>query len=336
LEVRIGIWNPGEPGRPRGGEAVSPDAAGVGDGRLASKLLEALTSLCQAGERFMDSLGESGQRMIETAESTSVPREDTRGERGRSAARGVEHASRRGGSRTARRELAVRDGEDSADEDGERRRALESSEYARGNQGSLERYGGLQRVVVLTPDVGQLINMGIGRGFVFSVVSQKTVALYAVHRSKLQTPIMVDGQSDQQVRATELCTIAFPQEKAVGGKMIIYAYVVDTLEECYETPGNGLQRWQMQLGEEDEGYLRRLRVAQPGDRPHYELTLEDVTLNPERLSRSTWKFLVCKGRQMTETVWLTRARAWNMPVSRMSADAAPVWGSRSGQTTGAK
>jgi hypothetical protein len=88
----------------------------------------------------------------------------------------------------ARRELAVRDGEDSADEDGERRRALESSEYARGNQGSLERYGGLQRVVVLTPDGGQLINLGIGIGFVFSVVSQKTAARYAVHRSSSRRP----------------------------------------------------------------------------------------------------------------------------------------------------
>ncbi len=177
-------------------------------------------------------------------------------------------------------------------------------------------------MVLLTPDSGQLINMGIGRGFMFSVVGQKTAARYAVHRSKLLTPLMVDGPSNQQVRATELCTIAFPQEKAVGGKMIIYAYVVDTLEECYETPGDGLQRWQMQLGKDDEGYLRWLRVAQPGDRPHYELTLEDVTLDPERVSRSTWKFLVCKGRQMTETVWLTAARAWNMPVSRLSADAA--------------
>ncbi len=63
--------------------------------------------------------------------------------------------------------------------------------------------------------------------------------------------------------------------------------MVDTLEECYETPVDGLQRCQMQLGEEDEGYLRWLRVAQPGDRPHYELTLENVTLNPERVSRST-------------------------------------------------
>ncbi len=162
-------------------------------------------------------------------------------------------------------------------------------------------------MVVLTPDGGQLINMGIGRGFMFSVVSLKTAARYAVHRSKLQTPIMVDRPSNQQVRTTELCTIAFPQEKAVGGKMIIYSYVVDTLEECYETPGDGLQRWQMQLGKEDEGYLWWLRVAQPGDRPHYELTLEDVTLDPERV---------------TETVWLTTARAWNMPMSRMSADAA--------------
>ncbi len=125
----------------------------------------------------------------------------------------------------------------------------------RGNQGSLERYGGLQRVVLLTPAGGQLINMGIGRGFVFSVVSQKTAARYAVHRSKLPAPLMVDGPSNQKVPSTEHCTIAIPQEKAVGGKMIIYAFVVDTLEECYETPGDGLQRWQMQLGEEDEGYL---------------------------------------------------------------------------------
>jgi hypothetical protein len=65
-----------------------------------------------------------------------------------------------------------------------------------------------------------------------------------------------------------------------------------------------------------------MRVAQPGDRPHCELTLEEVGLDPESVSRSTWKFLVCKGRQMTETVWLTAVWAWNMPVSRLSADAA--------------
>jgi hypothetical protein len=58
--------------------------------------------------------------------------------------------------------------------------------------------------------------------------------------------------------------------------------------------------------------------AQPGDRPY----CEQVTLDLERVSRSTWKFLVRKGRQMTETVWLTAVRAWNMPVLRLSADAA--------------
>ncbi len=125
--------------------------------------------------------------------------------------------ARRDGSRMTCREPAARDEEDSADEDGERHRALDSSEYAHSNQGSPERCRGLQRVVVLTPDGGQLINMGIGRGFVFLVVSQKTAVRYAVDRSKLQTPIMLDGPSNQQVRATELCTIAFPQEKAVGG-----------------------------------------------------------------------------------------------------------------------
>jgi hypothetical protein len=133
---------------------------------------------------------------------------------------------------------------------------------------------------------------------------------------------MVTGPASQQVRAIEHCAIAFPQEKAVGGKMVIFAFVVDTLEELYETPYGGLERWHMQLGEEDEGYLRWLRVAQPGDRPTCELTLEAVTLDPERVSRSTWRFLVCKGRQMTETMWLTAVRGWNMPVSRLSADAA--------------
>jgi hypothetical protein len=79
----------------------------------------------------------------------------------------------------------------------------------------------VQRVVFLTPEGGQLISLGIGRGFVFSVVSQKTAGQYAMHRSKLPTPVMMDGPGNQQVRATEHCTIAFPQEKAVGGKLII-------------------------------------------------------------------------------------------------------------------
>ncbi len=147
---------------------------------------------------------------------------------------------------------------------------------------------------------------------------------------------MVAGPAGQRVRATEHCTMAFPQEKAVGGKLVIYAFVVDTLEELYETPDDGLQRWQMQLGEEDEGYLRWLRVAQPGDLPFCKLSLEEVTLDPERVSRSMWRFLVCKGRQMTETVWLTAARAWNMPVSGYQQTPRLGWGSRSGPMTGVR
>ncbi len=99
---------------------------------------------------------------------------------------------------------------------GERRRALESNEFARGGQGSLERYGGLPRVVILTPEGGQLINMGIGRGYVFTVISQEAAAKYAMHRSKLPEPLMITGPAGQQVRAVGRCEIAFPQEKGVG------------------------------------------------------------------------------------------------------------------------
>jgi hypothetical protein len=52
-----------------------------------------------------------------------------------------------------------------------------------------------------------------------------------------------------------------------------------------------------------------LQVARPGDRRWDEMTLERVVLSSIRASRSTWKFLVCKGPQMTETVWLSVASA---------------------------
>jgi hypothetical protein len=89
--------------------------------RLTSKLLEALTSLCRAGERFAGSARESGRRMIETAYPPAVPRGNAHRERGRSAARSAERTPRRSGSRTVRRELTVQDGEGSNDEVGERR-----------------------------------------------------------------------------------------------------------------------------------------------------------------------------------------------------------------------
>jgi hypothetical protein len=75
-------------------------------------------------------------------------------------------------------------------------------------------------VVLLTPEGGQLINIGIGRGFVFSVISQKTAARYAVHRSKLPEPVMVAGPAGQQVRATEHCTI--------GGRRYLIIFAVSS------------------------------------------------------------------------------------------------------------
>jgi hypothetical protein len=82
LEVRIGIQRPGEQGRLHGGGAANPGATETGEGKLTGKLLEALTSLCRAGERFMNSADEDRQRMIEAADPTAAPEENTRGERG--------------------------------------------------------------------------------------------------------------------------------------------------------------------------------------------------------------------------------------------------------------
>ena len=191
LEVRIGVRQPEEPGRPHGGSITGPGETEVGTARLTGRLMEALTSLCQAGERFVDSAAGSGQWMLRAGDpgeilgrrSWMIQSEPATGDTGCTPGRNSEWMERQ--------EPARREREDDIGMMGERRRALESSEYVRGGQGSLERYGGLPRVVLLTPEGGQLINVGIGRGFVFSVISQKTAARYAVHRSKLPEPVMV-------------------------------------------------------------------------------------------------------------------------------------------------
>jgi hypothetical protein len=55
LEVRIGVRQPGEPGRPRAEDTRGPNETKADVARVAGQLLESLTSLCQAGERFVDS-----------------------------------------------------------------------------------------------------------------------------------------------------------------------------------------------------------------------------------------------------------------------------------------
>ncbi len=64
LKVRIGVRQPGEPGRPRAEDARGPGGAEADTARVAGRLLEALTSLCQAGERFLDSAVMSGRRVV--------------------------------------------------------------------------------------------------------------------------------------------------------------------------------------------------------------------------------------------------------------------------------
>ena len=60
LEVRIGVRRAGEPGRPRAEDARGSDETKADTARMAGQLLEALTSLCQAGERFVDSAAAGG------------------------------------------------------------------------------------------------------------------------------------------------------------------------------------------------------------------------------------------------------------------------------------
>jgi hypothetical protein len=91
-----------------------------------------------------------------------IQSEPTAGDAGRTPGRNSKWMKRQG--------PAGQEREDDIGVMGERHRALEDSEYVRGGHGSLERYGGLPRMVLLTPEGSQLINIGIGRGFVFSVV----------------------------------------------------------------------------------------------------------------------------------------------------------------------
>ncbi len=232
LEVRIGVRQPGELGRPRAEDARGPEEAEASATRMAGRLLEALTSLCQAGERFVDSAAVSGRRVVRMGSPAETRAQRPRMIQGGSAMGGTGCTPGRNSEWIEHRKFPDHKREDGIEVMGEKCRALEGNEYARGGQGSLERYGGLPRVVILTPEGGQLINMGIGRGYVFSVISQEAAARYAMHRSKLPEPLMITGPAGQQVRATGRCEIAFPQEKGVSGKMIIFAFEVDKLEEA--------------------------------------------------------------------------------------------------------
>jgi hypothetical protein len=255
LEVRIGVRQPGEPRLPHAEDTRRSDETKADTARLAGQLLEALTSLCQAGERFVDSAAVSGQRTMKAGRPTEIRVQRPRMIQGGPTMGGMSCTPGRNSEWMECQGLATQGRENDIGAMGERRRALESNEFTRGGQGNLEKYSGLPRVVILTSEGGQLINIGIGRGYMFSVISQETAARYAFHRSKFSGSLVLAGPAGQEVRAIGHCEIAIPQEKAAGGRMLIFAFIVDKLGEVYETPYGGLERWHMQLGEEDEEYM---------------------------------------------------------------------------------
>ncbi len=72
LEVRIGVRRPGESGRPYGGSIADPDETKTGAARMTGRLMEALTSLCQAGERFVDSAAVTSQRIVRAGDPGEI------------------------------------------------------------------------------------------------------------------------------------------------------------------------------------------------------------------------------------------------------------------------
>jgi len=57
----------------RGSGAPGTSATETGEKGLTGKLLEALSLLCQAGEKFMSCMGESQQQMIESVDPAEAP-----------------------------------------------------------------------------------------------------------------------------------------------------------------------------------------------------------------------------------------------------------------------
>jgi hypothetical protein len=98
---------------------------------MAGRLMEALTSLCQAGERFVDSAAMSSQRMARTEDEAGIraqgpqmiQSESTMSGTGRTLGKNSEWMERQG--------LAGQERTGDIGVMGERRRTLESDEYAR-------------------------------------------------------------------------------------------------------------------------------------------------------------------------------------------------------------
>ncbi len=137
LEVRIGVRQTGEPGRPHGDSTTSPAETEASTARMIGRLMEALTSLCQAGERFVDSAAMSSRRMARAEDPAGIRAQRPRMIQSESTTSGADRTPGRNSEWMERQGPAGQEREDDIRVMGERRRALEDSEYARGGQGSL-------------------------------------------------------------------------------------------------------------------------------------------------------------------------------------------------------
>ncbi len=109
--------------------------------------MEALTSLCQAGERFVDSAAVTSQRIVRAGDPGEIQARGLQMIQNKTIADGTGCMPGRNSEWMERQGPARQEREDDIGMMGERRQALEDSEYVPGGQGSLERYGGLPRVV---------------------------------------------------------------------------------------------------------------------------------------------------------------------------------------------
>ncbi len=121
LEVRIGVRQSGEPGRPHDGSITGPGETEAGTARMAGRLLEALTSLCQAGERFVDSAAVSGRRMARAGDPGEIQAQRPRMIQSESTTSGTGCTPGRNSEWMERQGPAGQDGEDGIGVIGERR-----------------------------------------------------------------------------------------------------------------------------------------------------------------------------------------------------------------------
>ena len=131
LEVRIGVRQPGEPGRPRAEDTRGPGEIESDTAKAAGRLLEALTSLCQAGERFVDSAAVSGRRMMRAGCPTEIRVQRPRMIQNEPVMSGMSRTPGKNSEWMEHQGLAGRGRKNDIGVMGERHRTLESNEFTR-------------------------------------------------------------------------------------------------------------------------------------------------------------------------------------------------------------